>query len=440
MRILQVLNHFLPEQVAGTEVYTWALSKRLQQVGFEIEIAIPNYHIDVDEEYEYDGLHITKFAEPSKLDRALIMGKRKPEGVRYFEALLKRLRPSVVHFHELAGSNGITVHHVEAAKRMGCKVVMTFHLSGYSCRTGNMMYLQKEVCSGIIDVKRCSKCYLESRGYKNIFLLLLPFSMLLYKKRIDSSRFKSKIGTALSVPFLIEDVNDKLGRLAKSCDIIVPITKWYRKVLEENGVTTSKIRVVEQGLPSGVLANNRREKNQAINVVKLVFVGRISRFKGLHLLIAALFKLPSENFQLDIYGLPDQTEYAEHLRRKTKDITNIHWKGAVKQSEVVDTLREYDLLCLCSTFSEMSPLVIQEAFAAGLPVLASNVPGNAEQIQHGVNGLLFQFNDRKSLQDQLRRVHKNPEIIAQLKERVGQHRNFTDVASDYMKIYTELSS
>lgn len=50
-------------------------------------------------------------------------------------------------------------------------------------------------------------------------------------------------------------------------------------------------------------------------------------------------------------------------------------------------------MSLCSTFSEMSPLVIQEAFAARLPVIASNVYGNAEQITHGENGLLFNFND-----------------------------------------------
>ena len=43
MKVFQVLNHFLPQQTAGTEVYTWALSKQLQQKGVEVEIIIPHY-------------------------------------------------------------------------------------------------------------------------------------------------------------------------------------------------------------------------------------------------------------------------------------------------------------------------------------------------------------------------------------------------------------
>jgi hypothetical protein len=49
------------------------------------------------------------------------MGFRKPDGLAEFEAHLDRERPGIIHFHELAGSNGITVDHVIAAKTNGCK-------------------------------------------------------------------------------------------------------------------------------------------------------------------------------------------------------------------------------------------------------------------------------------------------------------------------------
>ena len=63
MKVLQVLNHFLPRQVAGTEVYTWALSRQLQQKGIDIEIVIPNYGQQISDSYEYQGLKVFQYAE-----------------------------------------------------------------------------------------------------------------------------------------------------------------------------------------------------------------------------------------------------------------------------------------------------------------------------------------------------------------------------------------
>ena len=144
MKIIHVLNHFLPDQTAGTEVYTWALSKALHKQGIEAKVLIPNYGQTLDEEYEYDVIRIHKYAEPSLVNRSLIMGFSRPDGLKNFENYLKIEHPDIIHFHELAGSNGITLHHLKAAKDAGAKIVMTFHLAGYTCRTGNLVYNGKE--------------------------------------------------------------------------------------------------------------------------------------------------------------------------------------------------------------------------------------------------------------------------------------------------------
>jgi glycosyltransferase involved in cell wall biosynthesis len=61
-------------------------------------------------------------------------------------------------------------------------------------------------------------------------------------------------------------------------------------------------------------------------------------------------------------------------------------------------MKEYNDLCLCSAFSEMAPLVIQEAFVSGIHVIASNVVlGKAEMINDVEIGLLFNFKDEVSL-------------------------------------------
>ena len=116
----------------------------------------------------------------------------------------------------------------------------------------------------------------------------------------------------------------------------------------------------------------------------------------------------------------------------------IQWKGALAHETVVKVMSQYDALCLCSTFSEMSPLVIQEAFAAGLPVIASNVYGNAEQIKHGVNGLLFNFNDPADLLKQLQRCIDEKELLSNLSRNILPPRSFEEVANDHVKLYNSL--
>jgi glycosyltransferase involved in cell wall biosynthesis len=102
---------------------------------------------------------------------------------------------------------------------------------------------------------------------------------------------------------------------------------------------------------------------------------------------------------------------------------------------VIQTMQQYDALCLCSAFSEMSPLVIQEAFAAGIPVIASNVYGNTEQIQHGSNGLLFAFKNIDSLFLQLKQCVENPGLLPGLKRNIIPPQTFTEVAEQYEALY-----
>src|SRR5207249_4365601 len=99
---------------------------------------------------------------------------------------------------------------------------------------------------------------------------------------------------------------------------------------------------------------------------------------------------------------------------------------------------QHDMLCLPSAFSEMSPLVIQEAFGAGLPVLASEVYGNAELIKHNRNGLLFTFKSLDSLYVQLKRLLEEKALLLSLKEGVKPPIAFETVAAQYLTIYKSL--
>jgi glycosyltransferase involved in cell wall biosynthesis len=441
MKILQVLNHYLPHQVAGTEIYTHLLSQYLTLSGEEVKVVIPAYNSTQTTSYDYEGISIICYAEPSEVDRELIMGHRKPEGLISFEEVLNAESPDIVHFHELAGSNGITLHHVESAKKMGFKVVMTFHLAGNSCKAGTLMYKNESLCDGVIDIDKCTSCIYKIRGLSEKKTnLIFPIAKALYKLGIDFSKQNHTMATALGFPFLIKQIKNNLIRLSYSCDRFVVVAKWYKDILEINGVNPNKIVSISQVLPQFVDESIINEYQIPELPVKMVFVGRISAFKGLDILISTLKDIPVDSITLDIYGYDPFDEYSNDCKKQSSLMENVRWRGALKPGTVVQTLRSYHLLCLPSTFSEMSPLVIQEAFAAGIPVVASDVYGNAEQIQHNYNGLLFKFKDSKSLKSELEKIIKSPSILKELNSNIKPPLTFDKVGLAYAELYNELIS
>ncbi len=437
MKVFHILNHFLPNQVAGTEIYTWALCKQLQQSGVDIKVVIPNYGSYKEETYIYDDIDVYQYPEPSFVDRSLIMGFREAEGLINFEKYILDQRPDIIHFHELAGSNGITLKHLYVANNIGAKVLMTFHLAGYSCKTSTLVDYEKKICNGRIDLTKCSNCYLQAKGYKKMASSLSFISSFLHNSSINTTRFQNKVGTALGTVSLISKLKNDFNLLVSQCDIIVSLTDWYEKILITNGVEKSKIKVIKQGIPFETNKSFQSKINHGAPL-RLIFLGRINKHKGLHLLIEAIREIDARFIQLSIFGHSDDLVYESSLKNITAANTNILWKGNLSQNDVVSTFQKHDVLCLCSTFSEMSPLVIQEAFAAGIPVIASNVYGNAEQIQHDKNGLLFEFNNVEHLRKQILRCITEPGIINKFSKNITPPTSFKDIANQYIEIYKTL--
>ena len=419
-------------------MYVYNLITQLQETGTEAIALIPNYGIGKTEEYFAGSVRVIKYGEPSVADRELIMGRRDPDGLVNFKNILSQERPDIVHFHEIAGSNGITYRHPAVSKEAGYKNVMTFHLSGYSCKTGNLMYKDETICDGIIRTGRCAACYYKVKMNSRVHdMITFPLSMMLYSLGINSTDWNSKIGTGLGFAFLIKKLKLDLLQLADNCDALVSLTDWYKDILVKNGIGNEKIFHVSQGLT----AQKEIPGNSSVDAhekLKIIFIGRISPFKGLHLLIAAFRHVDEQKISLDIYGQDPGDNYSVGLKTASSGMRNIRWKGTIVPGETVATISGYDLLCLPSTFSEMSPLVIQEAFAARVPVLASDVYGNAEQVTDNENGWLFRFKDVKDLEEKLQRLADDPMLVQRVKKNIGPVKSFSAVAEEQLLIYKKI--
>src|SRR6202034_1505548 len=82
--------------------------------------------------------------------------------------------------------------------------------------------------------------------------------------------------------------------------------------------------------------------------------------------------------------------YLRRLKRLAAADTRIAFHDPIPAQDVVARLSEYDLIAVPSQWLETGPRVILEAFAAGIPVIGSNLGGIAELVQHGTNGWLVE--------------------------------------------------
>ncbi len=436
MKVIHVLNHFLPQQTAGTEIYTWALSKALLDLNFDIKVLIPNYGSTTDEAYSYDDICVIKFSDPTPIDRELILGQKQSLGIDSFRKILELEKPEIIHFHEIGSGNGVTINHLITAKNLGLKVIVTFHLAGYSCMTGGLINSKNQICDGKYHLYDCTKCVLSKKGVKVGNEILSKTSVLISKSEFSTLNWNNRLGTLLGTAEIIQNHNTRLHQIIRFSDRVVTLTDWYKEVLIKNNIEENKIRTVYQGLSNYKKIKSQVRKDK--KVLNLVYVGRITEIKGIHILIRAIESIKDQEITLSIFGEDDNTSYGSELKIKTENNPKIIWKGKIPPNEVREEIAKYDLLCLCTTITEMSPLVFLEARSVGVPIIASNVLGNAKLIEDNSNGFLFDFNNIKSLSRKLIEIINNPILLEQVSLRKTEIFTFNDIALEYSKIYSEL--
>ncbi|PYR55304.1 MAG: glycosyl transferase family 1, partial [Acidobacteria bacterium] len=84
---------------------------------------------------------------------------------------------------------------------------------------------------------------------------------------------------------------------------------------------------------------------------------------------------------------------------------------------------------------ENAPFVIREAFAAGVPVVASRLGGMAEMVRDGVNGLLFEPGSPDALATVLRRVIDEPALLAALRAGIRPVMTIDEDAAQLVALY-----
>jgi glycosyltransferase involved in cell wall biosynthesis len=143
-----------------------------------------------------------------------------------------------------------------------------------------------------------------------------------------------------------------------------------------------------------------------------LFAGRLTQEKGLQTLIDAWRCLP-RNVRLRIVG---QGPMYDSLSSQVRDLPNIELLGARPHTDVISLMKEANMLLVPSRWYEGFPMTVVEAYACGLPVVASDLGSLSSVVEHGKTGLLFPSGSPANLAACVVRLLNNPEELTSMRK------------------------
>ena len=194
------------------------------------------------------------------------------------------------------------------------------------------------------------------------------------------------------------------------------------------GVDSSRVWVVPNGVPAVArLANRPRPRSPWT----LGCVALIRPRKGIEVLLAALaeFRRQGATSRLRAVGTFETPEYERAVQAEVARLglqSHVAWTGFA--GDVPAELAQMDLFVLPSLFGEGMPMVVLEAMAAGVPVVATRVEGVPQVIRPDVDGLLAAAGDASDLAAQIRRVLDG--LVDWQSLRMSAHRRQVELFSD----------
>jgi GT2 family glycosyltransferase/glycosyltransferase involved in cell wall biosynthesis len=208
-------------------------------------------------------------------------------------------------------------------------------------------------------------------------------------------------------------------------------------------------RYVAWGIPRGKIVfedYGRREFAPLPSAKKPVYrnhfayFGQLNPFKGVDVLLRAMQFLGTGVTapRLAIHGANLELQNGDFQRSIHKLLestaANVTFVGPYTQADLAARMAETDWVVVPSIWWENSPLVIQEAFGHGRPVLCSGIGGMADNVRDGVDGLHFRVGDARSLAATMQRAAATPGLWDKLAAGIAKPHS----RDQHVRILTEL--
>lgn len=444
MRILLAAHQFFPEHYAGVEIVTLGLAKELRRRGHETFVLAPKRSIpgnDIEpgeiEDYEFEGVPVRRIGRPKEgVSRPYNLDFRNDVMADRVREYMREIQPDIVHAEHFQGLSAVAI---PAFKESGVPLVYTATDFWTMCPVVDFRRHDGVMCTGP-ELTHCTRC-IASRypGTRMKAVIDRAPDMAIQAAGTLSETPLSKVSHPLRQVGALKERPGYIRERMEMVDHIIVYTHLMRDLLLKNGIGKGKIEVSPYGIDTSRLLDVA-ENRQPSEKLRVGFVGTLAPHKGCDTLIKAFKLLPKEvDASLDIYGNLERFKpFIKHMRRIAGDDERINFAGPFQRERVGEVFANLDTLVVPSRWYENQPGVILEGFAAGMPVVATDLGGMSEFVHHEQNGLLFENENAQDLSRQLQRLAEEPGLMEKLRSGLGHVKTVADDVDGLEKLYSSL--
>jgi GT2 family glycosyltransferase/glycosyltransferase involved in cell wall biosynthesis len=356
--------------------------------------------------------------------------------------LIDEFRPDVAHVHHLTCLS-TTIVRALAERRVPC--VFTLHDYWLLCHRGQLLDRACRVCDGP-GRSGCASCLDAAAGAARIGFAAAP-AIRAIARRLPSaaaSVLRRTAGLAAATVSRAETAADHSRRrtdhMRQLCGDVTRFLAPSRHLRERFlafGVSPDRITDVSLGVDHAPFQNLSRTPTRRL---RLGFLGTLMISKAPHVLLDAVRRLPPGAATVDLFGAIAAYHGDDSYRSQLEPLfttEGVRAHGPLPHDRIVQALGSIDLLVVPSIWPENSPLVVREAFLAGVPVVASRIGGLPEAVEDGRNGLLFRAGDADDLARTLRRFLDEPDLLDALRAGIPAVRSIEDDVRFTREIYED---
>jgi glycosyltransferase involved in cell wall biosynthesis len=304
----------------------------------------------------------------------VLLGKTIWNGRMYkaLRNLMQQERPDIVHVHNAFPIISPAVYH--AAKDEQIPVIKTLHNYRMLCPSATLFR----------DGHVCEECLGKH----------IPYPGVIHNCYRGSRTATSAVAAMLAVHHLKDT-------WTQAVDAYIALTSFARNKFIEGSFPAEKIFVKPNYLQNDPGPGDGKGQFA-------LFVGRLAPEKGIQTLLSAWRQLGSE-LPLQIAG---NGLLAPEVEQASREIPGVSWLKWLPRAEILQRMKDASVLILPSEWYEGFPMIIAEAFAVGLPVIASNLGSMASIVDHHRTGLHFEAGNPEALVEAVRWVHTHPSETA----------------------------
>lgn len=297
-------------------------------------------------------------------------------------SLLARTSPDVLHVHNTFPLVSPSVFH--AARGLPVATVLTLHNYRAFCASA-LLFRDGRVCTECLD-RRSVYPALRHGCYRGSRLATLPLA----------------VGLAL---------HRAIGTWTEHVDAFVALTPFQRDVVVRGGFPAERVHVkpnFHERPPTPVPFEDR--------LPRVLFVGRLAPEKGVGVLLEAWRRWGDAAPPLEVVGEGPERERLAATVAASGLAGRVSFAGRLSPDRVEERLLRSRLLVVPSLWYEGFPLVVREAFAAGVPVVASRLGALAAIVEEGRTGVTFAPGSAAELHRTLASLWARPERLREMGE------------------------